>query len=67
MCLDDVLGGELAVAHLLESGHTQIAFVGGPLSIRQVVDRRDGVLRALDRAEPRRPRRPPVGVSADRG
>ena len=67
MCLDDVLGGELAVAHLLESGHTQIAFVGGPLSIRQVADRRGGVLRALDRAEPRRPRRPPVGVSADRG
>jgi len=48
--VDDVLGGELAVAHLLESGHTRIAFVGGPLSIRQVADRRDGALRALDRA-----------------
>jgi len=48
--VDDVLGGELAVAHLLEGGHTRIAFVGGPLSIRQVADRRDGALRALDRA-----------------
>ena len=48
--VDDVLGGELAVSHLLEDGHTRIAFVGGPLSIRQVADRRDGALRALDRA-----------------
>jgi LacI family transcriptional regulator len=48
--VDDVLGGELAVAHLLEGGHTRIAFVGGPLGIRQVADRRDGALRALDRA-----------------
>ncbi len=30
--------------------HTRIAFVGGPLSIRQVADRREGALRALDRA-----------------
>ena len=48
--VDDVLGGELAVAHLLGEGHTRIAFVGGPLSIRQVADRREGALRALDRA-----------------
>ena len=48
--VDDVLGGELAVSHLLGDGHTRIAFVGGPLSIRQVADRRDGALRALDRA-----------------
>jgi len=48
--VDDVLGGELAVSHLLGDGHTRIAFVGGPLIIRQVADRRDGALRALDRA-----------------
>jgi LacI family transcriptional regulator len=48
--VDDVLGGELAVTHLLEDGHTRIAFVGGPLSIRQVADRHEGALRALDRA-----------------
>ena len=48
--VDDVLGGELAVAHLLEAGHARIAFVGGPLSIRQVADRREGAVRALERA-----------------
>jgi LacI family transcriptional regulator len=48
--VDDVLGGELAVAHLLEAGHRRIAFVGGPLSTRQVADRRDGAIRALERA-----------------
>jgi LacI family transcriptional regulator len=48
--VDDVLGGDLAVTHLLEAGHRQIAFVGGPLSIRQVSDRRDGALAALERA-----------------
>jgi LacI family transcriptional regulator len=45
-----VLGGDLAVSHLLEAGHERIAFVGGPLSTRQVADRRDGAFRALERA-----------------
>ncbi|HLZ64445.1 MAG TPA: substrate-binding domain-containing protein [Ktedonosporobacter sp.] len=45
--VDDVRGGELAAAHLLEQGHERIAFVHGPLSIRQCSDRRRGVLRAL--------------------
>jgi LacI family transcriptional regulator len=45
--VDDVLGGELALAHLLEGGHERIVFVGGPISIRQVADRREGALRAL--------------------
>jgi LacI family transcriptional regulator len=48
--VDDVLGGELAMAHLLSAGHDRIAFVGGPLSIRQVADRREGALRALERS-----------------
>ena len=48
--VDDVLGGDLAVSHLLEAGHERIAFVGGPLSTRQVSDRRDGAVRALERA-----------------
>jgi LacI family transcriptional regulator, galactose operon repressor len=34
--VDDVLGGELTVAHLIRDGHSRIAFAGGPLSIRQV-------------------------------
>ena len=48
--VDDVLGGDLAVSHLLEAGHERIAFVGGPRSIRQVADRHDGAIRALERA-----------------
>ena len=28
--VDDMLGGDLAVTHLLDTGHRQIAFVGGP-------------------------------------
>lgn len=48
--VDDVAGGELATQHLLEQGHRRIAFINGPLSIRQCADRRAGVLRALERA-----------------
>src|SRR5450755_1166979 len=48
--VDDVLGGDLAVSHLLAAGHERIAFVGGPMSVRQVSDRRDGAVRAFQRA-----------------
>jgi LacI family transcriptional regulator len=46
VAVDDVLGGELAVTHLIENGHRRIAMVGGPLSIQQVRDRREGAMRA---------------------
>ena len=48
--VDDVLGGDIAVAHLLEARHERIAFVGGPMTIRQVADRREGAIRALEQA-----------------
>ncbi len=48
--VDDVLGGDLALSHLIDAGHERVAFVGGPLLIRQVADRRDGAIRALRRA-----------------
>ncbi|HET6625545.1 MAG TPA: LacI family DNA-binding transcriptional regulator [Nocardioidaceae bacterium] len=48
VAVDDVLGGRLAAEHLLEMGHTRIAFLGGPNSLGQVRDRREGVLQALD-------------------
>src|SRR2546430_6290618 len=50
VAVDDVRGGEIAAAHLLEQGHRHIAFVHGPLSIRQCADRRRGVLRAMKSA-----------------
>jgi LacI family transcriptional regulator len=50
VAVDDVLGGDLAMSHLLEAGHERIAYIGGPLTLRQVSDRRDGAARALERA-----------------
>ncbi len=40
--VDDVEGGRLAVAHLLGLGHRTLAVVGGPGSLDQVRDRRQG-------------------------
>jgi LacI family transcriptional regulator len=47
VAVDDVEGGHLAVAHLIEQGRRRIAFVGGPRSTRQVVDRLEGARRAV--------------------
>lgn len=40
--VDDVLGGRLAIEHLLDRGHRRVAFVGGPASLGQVRDRLEG-------------------------
>ena len=46
--VDDVLGGRLALAHLLSRGHRRIAFVGaGASQAPQVVDRLAGARRAM--------------------
>ncbi len=43
--VDDVAGGELALRHLAERGHRRIAYVAGPVGLRQVMDRFEGVER----------------------
>ncbi|MGW4467756.1 LacI family DNA-binding transcriptional regulator [Micromonospora sp. NBC_01796] len=48
--VDDRLGGELAARHLVETGHRQIAFVGGPWRLEQVRDRYAGAVHALREA-----------------
>lgn len=45
--VDDTAGGYLAASHLLGLGRRRIAFVGGPLGIRQVGDRLDGAVTAV--------------------
>ena len=48
--VNDRVGGELAVAHLIEQGHTRIGFVGGPMSIKQVSERLAGARAAIEAA-----------------
>ena len=50
VAVDDVAGGDMAVAQLLAGRPRRIAYVTGPLSIRQCADRRAGALRALQTA-----------------
>jgi LacI family transcriptional regulator len=50
VAVDDVLGGDIAMTHLLSAGHQRITFISGPPATRQVADRREGALRALQRA-----------------
>lgn len=49
VAVDDVLGGRLAIEHLLERGHQRIAYVGGPEEIQQVKDRLVGARAAFTR------------------
>jgi LacI family transcriptional regulator len=46
VAVDDIAGGELAAAHLLERGHERIALVGGPTALDQVAHRWTGARRA---------------------
>src|SRR5690606_34821256 len=45
--VDDVAGGRIAVTHLLDIGRRRIAYVGGPLELRQVADRLAGARQAV--------------------
>jgi LacI family transcriptional regulator len=45
--VDDHVGGELAMAHLVACGHKRLCFVGGPLGLTQVSDRLAGARDAV--------------------
>jgi len=47
VAVDDVRGGELAVAHLLSQGHDRVGFVNGTHAMRQYAERYRGALRAV--------------------
>lgn len=49
VAVDDIGGAGLAIEHLLGLGHRRIAFINGPLTLRQCIDRRDGVVQTLAR------------------
>lgn len=44
--VDDQLGGELAAAHLFETGKARLAFIGGPLGLEQIDARLRGAIAA---------------------
>ncbi|WP_244930952.1 LacI family DNA-binding transcriptional regulator [Nocardioides sp. W7] len=46
VAVDDRLGGRLAIEHLVDRGHTRVAFIGGPLHLGQVRDRLEGARQA---------------------
>jgi DNA-binding LacI/PurR family transcriptional regulator len=48
--VDGVLGGRMAVEHLIGHGHKRIAYVGGPQSIAQFQERAQGWRDALEHA-----------------
>lgn len=48
--VENETGGYLATRHLIEAGHRQIAFIGGPEGLYSVHHRRTGYLRAMREA-----------------
>lgn len=48
--LDDVLGGQLAVQHLIEQGAERVVLINGPSTIHACSDRRRGARRAIKAA-----------------
>jgi LacI family transcriptional regulator len=66
VAVDDVLGGRIAGNHFRELGHKRVAFVGGPLAIPQVADRRRGFTAAYKGLEVRTFVTPNLTVAAGR-
>ncbi|PXY26261.1 LacI family DNA-binding transcriptional regulator [Prauserella flavalba] len=47
VAVDDVVGGELAGAHLVTQGHERIVYFSGPLGLSQCADRLTGLRRSV--------------------
>ncbi|MBS1799179.1 MAG: LacI family DNA-binding transcriptional regulator [Acidobacteria bacterium] len=50
VCVDDSGAAEMAISHLISMGHTQIAVVTGPLTLRNEQERLRGYRQALQKA-----------------
>lgn len=50
VCVDDSRAAEMAVSHLLEKGHSQIAIITGPLHLQNEQERLRGYRRALQKS-----------------
>ena len=50
VAVDDVLGGRLALEHLIDLGHLRVAYIGGPDALGQVRDRLAGAREAWSAA-----------------
>jgi DNA-binding LacI/PurR family transcriptional regulator len=50
VCVDDSQAAEMAVSHLLEKGHSQIAIITGPLHLQNEQERLRGYRRALQKS-----------------
>lgn len=50
VAVNDVLGGQQAVTHLIDRGHRTISYVGGPFTLRQVRERHEGAVAAVEAA-----------------
>jgi DNA-binding LacI/PurR family transcriptional regulator len=50
VCVDDCGGAEMAIAHLMSLGHTDIAVITGPLTLQNEQERLRGYRQALQKA-----------------
>jgi DNA-binding LacI/PurR family transcriptional regulator len=50
ICVDDSQAAEMAVSHLLEKGHSQIAVITGPMHLQNEQERLRGYRRALQKS-----------------
>lgn len=67
VAVDDIEGGRLAGQHLIDAGCRDIAFVGGPMTLEQVRNRREGAQLAAAAARVRLSHLATTRMAADEG